>query len=477
MKIKSYLLAGLAMLAMASCDDSFNDWIQQATNTEKDAITFGNGTVNEVGLIDFANLPEGTDSVQVCTISAAPTTSSDTYKPSYSIIFSYTNPATSKVEETTLNMSKDGKVAFSELKSYVEATYGKRPTERDLASVARVSFSNGTTATYLNSDNFTVKVKPQAPEIEQAYYYIGAANGWSTTDQTYKLTNSGLDVYDDPEFSVVVPVVYEDGKRKDNWFKIAPASAYSAPDFWAYDKFIGAATNGESAAEGSFVQGKDAQAFNINDADAKYYKITFNLMTRKYKVEGLNFSEYLYMAGNVNDWHQIDFLSTSTYDGKYTGFMYLDTNGFKFCSQADWNGKNYGAGAADGTLSEAGGNITSLPEGDGYYKVDVDLSKNTVAYTRIKTIGMIGDATAGGWSEDTPMTYNATERCWEAKGVTLKKGDLKFRANNDWTINWGGKGLAALTQGGDNLKVEAGTYDVQLFAWCNGKAYAVLTRK
>lgn len=90
---------------------------------------------------------------------------------------------------------------------------------------------------------------------------------------------------------------------------------------------------------------------------------------------------------------------------------------------------------------------------------------------------MIGDATAGGWNEDTPMTYNATERCWEAKGVTLKKGDLKFRANNGWDINWGGKGLAALTQSGDNLKVEAGTYDIKLFAWCNGKAYAEMTRK
>ena len=477
MKIKSYLLAGLAVFAMASCDDSFNDWAQQATNTEKDAITFGNGTVKEVGLIDFANVPEGTDSVQVCNISAAPTSSSDAYKSAYSIIFSYTNPATSKVEETTLNMSKDGKVAFSELKSYVEATYGKRPTERDLASVARVSFSNGTTATYLNSDNFTVKVKPQAPEIESAYYYVGAANNWSETDQTYKLTNSGLDVYDDPEFSVVVPVVYKDGKPQDNWFKIAPASAYSAPKFWDYTNFIGAATNGESAAEGSFVQGADAQAFNINDADAKYYKITFNMMTRKYKVEGLNYSEYLYEAGNANGWKQIDFLSTSTYDGKYTGFMYLNTDGFKFCSQADWNGKNYGAGAADGTLSETGGNITSLPDGNGYYKVDVDLSKNTVSYTLIKTIGMIGDATPGGWSDDTPMTYNAAERCWEAKGVTLKKGDLKFRANNGWDINWGGKGLAALTQSGDNLKVEAGTYDIKLFAWCNGKAYAEMTRK
>jgi len=37
--------------------------------------------------------------------------------------------------------------------------------------------------------------------------------------------------------------------------------------------------------------------------------------------------------------------------------------------------------------------------------------------------------------------------------------------------------LAALTQVRDNLKVEAGIYDIKLFAWCNGKAYAEMTRK
>ena len=50
---------------------------------------------------------------------------------------------------------------------------------------------------------------------------------------------------------------------------------------------------------------------------------------------------------------------------------------------------------------------------------------------------------------------------------------MKFRANDDWAINWGGT-LDALTQGGANITVAAGTYDIQLFAWCDGKAYATL---
>ena len=38
--------------------------------------------------------------------------------------------------------------------------------------------------------------------------------------------------------------------------------------------------------------------------------------------------------------------------------------------------------------------------------------------------------------------------------------------------------MDALTQGGDNLSIdEAGTYDVQLFAWADGYAYCVLTKK
>lgn len=53
MKIKSYLLAGLATFAFASCDDSFNDWSEQPGNPQGEAVAFGNGSVAAVDVIDY----------------------------------------------------------------------------------------------------------------------------------------------------------------------------------------------------------------------------------------------------------------------------------------------------------------------------------------------------------------------------------------------------------------------------------------
>lgn len=474
MKIKSYLLAGLATFALASCDESFNDWAEQATNTQGEAVAFGNGAVQPVGLIDFANVPEGTDSVQVCQITTAPTASNAAYAQSYSITYSYTylDGAETKTKTSTLNMGSTGKVAFKEFKDYVENTYGKRPQERDMPAQAKVTFSNGTTASYLTSETFTVKAKPVAPVIEEAYYYIGAANGWDNTSKVYKLTNSGKDVYEDSKFSVVIPA-----PEGDNWFKIAPASAYELGDFWSTPYMIGAAENGETALSGNFVQGAndvDAFAFNITDPDAKFYKITIDMMNRTYAVTPLNFNEYYYVAGDGNGWNATDFLSTSSYDGYYEGFMYLESK-FKFRpSDTTWDGC---LGASDfGETGDTDNNI--LVAEPGYYQVKLNVAEGTKELVKINTIGVIGDAAPKGWDSDVDMTYNKAENCWEIKDITLKDGTIKFRSNDDWGTNpnWGGD-LVALTQGGDNIQVAAGTYDIKLYAFCNGKAHAVMTKK
>lgn len=476
MKIKSYLLAGLATFALASCDESFNDWAEQATNTQGDAVAFGNGAVKPVALIDFENVPDGTDSVQVCEITTAPTTSNASYAPSYSITYSYTyvDGTETKTKTSTLKMGSTGKVSFAEFKEYVENTYGKRPMERDLPAQAKVTFSNGTTASYLTSENFTVKAKPVAPIIEEAYYYIGAANGWSAASKAYKLTNSGKDVYDDPVFSVVIPA-----PEDDNWFKIAPASAYElGDDFWSTPYMIGAATNGETAKKGNFVQGendKDAFAFNITDANAKYYKISIDMMNRTYEVTPLNFSEYYYVAGDGNGWDAKDFLSTSTYDGQYEGCMYLESK-FKFRpSDKNWEGCLGASDFGDAT-TDADNNI--LVKEPGYYQVKLDVVNKTYSLIKIESIGVIGDAAPNGWDSDVDLTYNKAENCWEIKDIVLKDGKIKFRSNDAWdpNPNWGGD-FNALTHGGADIQVTAGTYDIKLYAFCNGKAHAVVTKK
>ena len=156
--------------------------------------------------------------------------------------------------------------------------------------------------------------------------------------------------------------------------------------------------------------------------------------------------------------------------------MYLNQNGFKFCTQPNWDGTNYGA---DFNTAGDAANIT-MTEPAGYYKVDVDLSAKTYTLYPITSISMIGDATPGGWDADTDLTYNATERCWEIKDVHLEAKELKFRSNHSWddpNPNWGGT-PDALVQKGSNIKVaEDGKYDVKLYAWANGYAKCELIKK
>jgi hypothetical protein len=61
--------------------------------------------------------------------------------------------------------------------------------------------------------------------------------------------------------------------------------------------------------------------------------------------------------------------------------------------------------------------------------------------------------------------------------MVLNNGDFKFRANHDWTLNWGGT-LDSIVSDGANLTVASpGPYRVQFFLTYNGNSHAVLTRQ
>ena len=90
-------------------------------------------------------------------------------------------------------------------------------------------------------------------------------------------------------------------------------------------------------------------------------------------------------------------------------------------------------------------------------------------------LSIIGDATPGAWDSDTPMTYNAAAGCWEVT-TDLAAGQLKFRANNGWDINWGGT-TAELRNGGENLVIEtAGNYTIKLYPICDGKSHCTIVK-
>lgn len=475
MKIKSYLLAGLATFALASCDESFNDWTEQAANMQGETVAFGNGAVKAVALIDFSQIDENTDSVQVCEITKTPTSTNGDYTSAYTLRIPYTNKKGENQVEV-LKMGSTGKVKYADFKSFVETVYSKRPQVNEITASVRATMSmNNTNASFLTSDNFVIQAKPNAPIIEGAYYYYGASTGWSTTNNSYKLVNSGADVYVDPVFTAIVPAPKnDDGTAADNWFKIVPESAFTADDFEA--NVIGAAENGEKGLEGNFVQGKDkAGAWNITDKDAKYYKIELNMLESTYKVTPLNFSEYYYVAGDGNGWEANDFLSTTTYDGKYEGCMYLESK-FKFRpSNENWEGC---LGASEFGDKESDNDNNIMVAEPGYYQVKLDVVNKTYTLLKINSIGIIGDGAPKGWDSDVDLTYNKAENCWKIENVELKDGTIKFRSNDDWdpNPNWGGN-FESLTNGGANIQVTAGTYDIKFYAFCNGKAHAEVTKK
>ncbi len=453
---------GIALL-MASCTDDYKDWADPIVNGPEEPIGVGI-TVSPAAAIDFATTTAET--VQLFSASVTGVEGS----PNVSYGAEITNEDGSK--SIALEVDDNFCVDKDELESAVYSLWGRRPVARTIP-VNVVGLVEVGKMVIAASGSTTLTATPDAPVIEDAYYYVGAVNGWSDSDKTYKLTNGGGDVYDNPVFTILIPApTNDDSERIDNWFKIAPESAYTSGNFWA--NLWGVAKNGDESTSGKLVYG-DVGAFNQPATDgAKFYRISVNMLDETYEITPLNFNTYIWQAGNGNGWGSpASPLYSPSGDGKYTGFMYLDGE-FKFRSGEDnWNAPDWGKGASEGTLAEQAGNLSADA---GYYKVEVDLGALTYKLTPITTIGIVGTAQAGGWDADTDMTYNKETGAWEAT-VELTAGEMKFRANDGWDINWGGT-ENNLTQGGDNIKVAtAGKYFIQLFAYCDSKATFKMTKQ
>ena len=194
-------------------------------------------------------------------------------------------------------------------------------------------------------------------------------------------------------------------------------------------------------------------------------KVTFtlNLFDAPYTLaEAGPAPKLLHIIGGYQGWNHSAPHSTIKGDnGVLTGYFYVPNTaeaaqGFKFCTDLNWDGINYGM--ADGVISTDGGagNITLEP---GLWHLKFDYYANTLTTTAITKVGLIGNGDVfGGWGTDVEMTYNETTQTWN---VTIENvpadNEYKVRFNADWGINLGGD-VADLTQDGANLKtVKSGT--------------------
>jgi hypothetical protein len=109
-----------------------------------------------------------------------------------------------------------------------------------------------------------------------------------------------------------------------------------------------------------------------------------------------------------------------------------------------------------------------LPQA-GYYRFNVNVNALTYKADLINSMGLVGPATTdgsdSGWNQSVAMTYDQQHDVWKAT-INLVPGAVKFRANNEWTINYGPADSNSLTgtlinddPGAIDIK-EAGSYTV-----------------
>ena len=452
--IKKILLGMTLLMSMVSCTEDYTDWANPQSNPEEEAVAFGNGSVAPVDVINLADVTG--DKVKVASI-VAPTSTKDTYTPSFKINF----------DGQTFDIDADGNMAKADLVNYITGKWGKRPTERDIDATLDAWQSNGSTAAKMaTSETFQVKAIPEAPFIDAAYYLVGdmfnveavgdaaAIDGWNTVSAKQAFKHSEKDVYDDPVFTITFETT-----KADQYWKIIPKKNIDADDLWA-PGVVGPKVDGDDSMTGALTNG-DAKAGKI--AKAGKYKLTINMMDYSYTLEEVNYDPFIYFIGATDGWTNAEQKLALVDDAKgvYTGYLYCaDPNGrgnqFKFQRVAgSWDNEiNSGAFSTfSGAATSEGGNI-SVNAGEGVYYFDVNLGEGTITATKVETMGIIGGF--NNWAGDAPMTWNAEEYCFEATNVGVTADGWKFRVNGDWPINLGGS-LNNLTAGGDNITVAGNT--------------------
>ena len=190
----------------------------------------------------------------------------------------------------------------------------------------------------------------------------------------------------------------------------------------------------------------------------------------------------VYLTGTYNGGAGTARVSSIAGDGIYEGYVNFSTtsNVFKLTSTPGLQNDVYGSNAP-GTLVLAGGNNIQVADA-GYYLIKANTKALTYSVTKT-TWAVIGDAT-GSWDNETPMTYDATNKVWTLTKV-LSVGEMKFRANGNYTINFGDNrvGDNKVVDGipdydGNNIAVKtAGSYKISLNLNIPGNYTYTLTKQ
>ena len=315
-------------LLLASCSEDYKNWAEPQSNPQGSEITFGTATATEVGLIDYALLPTGTETVQVCNMTVPGSSDETYYAETYIILNGEEYP-----------ISNDGYMDAATLNQYVVDHYGRAMEQRDIPARIKWVMTNGTTATTMTSDEFMVHVILAPLTIPDLWYLVGPGFGDGTWD------NKGME-------SVGVSMTPMYGTPGS--LNILKWTGYLA----ARRTFKIIHTPGESE-QLSMVDGaialNNGDGGNIRVTEAGYYEITVNSDTYEVTVEKVDITPGVYtqigMPGNYQGWNPAGNLMTAVnikaenHDWIVKDFVISESTTLKFAADGDWT-VNWGGGEA-----------------------------------------------------------------------------------------------------------------------------------
>ncbi|MDI9857815.1 SusE domain-containing protein [Flectobacillus roseus] len=314
----------------------------------------------------------------------------------------------------------------------------------DIRVVSNVG--DNTSKTSFTSPTISLKATPYLDKLDLTTIWgvVGSAavNGWNGPDMPFYKT--------DKTDEIVAYVTLLDGEIK-----------FRSNNKWDVNY-------GDDGANGTLESG----GANIK-VTAGTYKITFNTASLTYTIE--KYSWGLVGSATPSGWNAPDVPLTydpTTDTWKATAF--LKAGEIKVRKNEDW-GVNYGGTA--GTLVLSGDNIAVT---EGNYNITIDFKKMKFTVEATKPWGVVGDAAPNGWNgpdvKFRPDFY--TENVFVIDNVTLGTGEIKFRYNDAWAVNYGDDGADGnLEAGGANIKVTAGKYKIILDLSNASKPKYTLTKK
>ncbi len=339
---------------------------------------------------------------------------------------------------------------------------------------------------YSEPKSLTVTVTA-AEKVYPMIYVIGDFNGWKdgTTQELFEFT---------PASGKYSGMIGFGGKAANGWKIRGTASGWDDTCNWGLDG--DKETPAAEASELTLITSggsKDIKIYSKN-----FYNMTFDKTALTLKMN-LSFDQ-IGVIGSFNDWGADVVMNFDNVKQKfYADVEFAADAEFKFRLDGAWT-ISYGTGADGFLTSDNGGNIAAKA---GNYRVYLNMNNlGEITYelnkgdygastpepepepepepTPVVGWGLVGEYNSWGAEADVMLASDGTFLV--AKGVALS-GQVKFRKDGDWAVNFGAPGdvepvaVAVNTElelvaNGKNFTIAEGTYDVYLDE-VNAKAWFI----